>query len=121
MIFFRQDLFPVATMDEFQDSPPGSRVFNQFAWGGYLLYCCWPEIEVFIDGQTDFYGPDLTREYEQTISGRPDWNEVLSIYQIDWVLIEPDTALAQILAQSDIWREASRDDAAIVFVRDSGT
>lgn len=119
--FFRPDLFPVATMDVFGADPPGSRLFNQFAWGGYLLYCCWPEIEVFIDGQTDFYGPDLTREYDLTISGRPDWNEVLSIYQIDWVLIEPDTALAQILAQSDIWREASRDDAAIIFTRDPGT
>jgi hypothetical protein len=119
--FFSQDLFPVAMMDELEADPPGSRVFNQFAWGGYLLYCCWPEIEVFIDGQTDFYGPDLTREYEQTISGRPDWDDTLSNHQIDWVLIEPDTPLAQILSQSGDWREASRDKASVVFVKASNT
>ena len=119
--FFSQDLFPVATMDELGTNPPGSRVFNQFAWGGYLLYCCWPQIEVFIDGQTDFYGPELTKEYEQTVSGQPDWNGVLSKYQIDWVLVDPGTPLAQILSQSGDWREVSRDDAAAVFVNNPGS
>lgn len=115
--FFRQDLFPIETMDVLAAAPPGDRVFNQFAWGGYLLYCCWPDIEVFIDGQTDFYGPELTREYEETFTGRADWNEVLAAYQVDWVLIRPEAALAQVLAESDAWQEVSRDHSAAVFVR----
>ena len=119
--FFSTDLFPVAALDEIGVDPPGTRVFNQFAWGGYLLYCCWPDIEVFIDGQTDFYGPELTQEYDRTISGEPDWNKALSDYQIDWVLIESERPLAQILSQSDEWREVSRDDVAVVFVKDEGS
>lgn len=115
--FFSQELFPIETMDRLGTNPPGTRVFNQFAWGGYLLYCCWPDIDVFIDGQTDFYGPDLTREYEAAITGQPEWNQTLATNQVDWVLIAPDTALAQVLAESDGWREISRDQASVVFVR----
>ncbi len=115
--FFDQDLFPVETMAELGENPPGDRVLNQFAWGGYLLYCCWPEIEVFIDGQTDFYGPDLTREYEKAITGDPEWRDTLEKHAIDWVLVEPKTPLAQILTESSEWQELSQDGTASVFVR----
>jgi len=113
---FSSGSFPVQAVETVRESPPGDHVFNQFVWGGYLVYCCHPEIPVFIDGQTDYYGPELTREYDRAIRGLPGWREVFDKYDIDWVLISPDSGLAQVLAEADDWRERYRDDTAVVFV-----
>lgn len=113
---FSPDVFPVAAMGELGNDPPGERVFNQFEWGGYLLDCCWPQIEVFIDGQTDYYGPALTRQYDTAVNGAPGWQEVLETYGVDWVLVDVERPLAQLLAESSDWVERYRDDVAVVFV-----
>ncbi len=113
---FGNGFFPVDAVETIADDPPGERVFNQFVWGGYLVFCCHPEIPVFIDGQTDYYGPELTQEYDTAIRGRPGWQEVFEKYDIDWALIAPDTGLAQVLIESDEWVESYRDSTAVVFV-----
>jgi hypothetical protein len=113
---FSPDHFPKDAVARIGGVPPGQHIFNQFAWGGYLIYCCHPEIPVFIDGQTDHYGPDLTREYDEAIRGRPSWREVFAKYDVDWVLISPNTALAQILAEAADWSVSYRDDVSVVFV-----
>ncbi len=48
--------FPVKAVDYITTHPIEGNMFNEFTWGGYLLYRLWPEQKVFIDGQTDFYG-----------------------------------------------------------------
>jgi hypothetical protein len=55
--------FPVAAVNWLETHPQDGEMFNYFIWGGYLLYREWPDLQVFIDGQTDFYGETLSREY----------------------------------------------------------
>lgn len=116
---FGQPPFPVEAVRAASTDPPGERVFNQFIWGGYLVYCCHPDIPVFIDGQTDYYGPELTREYDEAIRGLPGWRDVFDEHRIDWVLIAPETGLAQVLTEADDWVESYRDETAVVFVPSS--
>jgi hypothetical protein len=66
-------VFPVEAVDWLEQHPPEGNGFNYFIWGGYLLYRSWPERTVFIDGQTDFYGEALTRQYVQVITLTGDW------------------------------------------------
>ena len=61
---FDTHVFPVQAVDWLKTNPQSGNVFNYFPWGGYLLYRDWPQTRVFIDGQTDFYGEALTRDYE---------------------------------------------------------
>ncbi len=75
---FSSRAFPVQAMDWAIANPPGERVFNYFPWGGYLLFRAWPDRQVFIDGQTDFYGEALTREYEKVITLEDGWEQVLA-------------------------------------------
>src|SRR6185312_7463977 len=35
-----------------------ARVFTYDQWGDYLIYRLYPKMKVFIDGRSDFYGPD---------------------------------------------------------------
>lgn len=112
---FKPSVFPIAALEVIGE-PPGERVFNFFIWGGYLEYCCHPAIPVFIDGQTDYYGTALTVEYDRAIRGLPEWRQVFADHQIDWVLIPPETGLAEVLTEADGWREVFRDQTAVVYV-----
>lgn len=116
---FSASVFPIKAMERFGDDPPGERPFHMFSWGGYLEYCCHPDVLVFIDGQTDIYGEELSREYVAAMSGEPEWRQVFDEHGVDWVLIEPDASLAQVLAESSDWAETYRDSTAVVFVPNS--
>jgi hypothetical protein len=113
---FSQRVFPVQAVDWMmaeQISGPG---FNYFTWGGYILYRTWPEQRVFIDGQTDFYGEDLTRQYETVITQSAGWREVLTEYSVRWVLMPVDALLVRALESEDGWRVRYQDPTAVVLV-----
>jgi hypothetical protein len=116
-VAFAADVFPVAAVQELQErgfSPPGP-VYNEFTWGGYLLYA-WPEVPVFIDGQTDFYGEQLTRDYRGIRFLQPGWQELMVQHGVRWVLVPPDAPIAGALGLLDDWAPIYRDDTAIAFV-----
>jgi hypothetical protein len=73
---------------------------------------------VFIDGQTDFYGADLTREYETALTAGEGWEAVLEKYKVAWVLMPPETRLAQALDEQAGWQELYRDETAVIFRRE---
>ena len=115
---FSDTYFPIAALEAIGEDAKNGRVFNEFQWGGYLEYCCWPDIPVFIDGQTDYYGSELTEKYDATIKGGPEWRNVFAEYQVDWVLISPEVGLTQVLSEADEWTETYRDEVSVVFALD---
>ncbi|MEN8144374.1 MAG: hypothetical protein ABFS14_05425 [Gemmatimonadota bacterium] len=110
------DVFPVEAVPWVQAERIEGRVFNQFTWGGYLLYSA-PEIPVFIDGQTDFYGEQLTRNYLTMLSAQPGWDSLLVKHQIDWTLTETKQPINEVLALRTDWQQVYKDSTATVFVR----
>ncbi len=116
---FSSEVFPVAAVEALLESEfelPGP-VYNEFGWGGYLLYRAWPSIPVFIDGQTDFYGEELTREYVHIRGLMPDWEALLAKYSVRWAIIPPEVALSQALAMNSDWHSVYSDSTAVVWVR----
>ncbi|MEE9208140.1 MAG: hypothetical protein V3U67_07190 [Gemmatimonadota bacterium] len=111
-----EEVFPVEAVLWVQTQKLEGRVFNQFTWGGYLLYAA-PEIPVFIDGQTDFYGEQLTRDYLTVVSAQPGWDSLLVEHQIDWTLTESKQPLNQVLDLRTDWERVYEDSTATVFVR----
>jgi hypothetical protein len=114
---FSSRVFPVQAMDWAIANPPGDRVFNYFPWGGYLLFRGWPDVTVFIDGQTDFYGEALTREYEAVITLADGWEQVLADHEVDWVIMPTDSRLVSALRQDAGWAEAYADETAVILRR----
>jgi hypothetical protein len=108
---------PVAAVRYLEAHPPQGNVFNQMSWGGYLLLEQWPRQRVFIDGQTDFYGEALTREYLDVALLAAGWEAVLDRHDVAWVLFPTDSALVRRLAVTPGWGTAFRDDQATVLVR----
>ncbi|HMN61051.1 MAG TPA: hypothetical protein PJ988_11840, partial [Anaerolinea sp.] len=114
---FNPSVFPVAAVTWLEDHPQTGEVFNYFPWGGYLLYREWPNLNVFIDGQTDFYGEALTRQYEQVLTLAPGWQDVLGEYRVGWVILPSNEALAQALADDPGWTQVYQDKTAVILRR----
>ena len=87
-----------------------------FPWGGYLLYRLWPENVVFIDGQTDFYGEELTREYEKVITLGDGWQTIIEDYRINWVLMPVDSVLIGELRNNGDWEIVFEDSTSAAAV-----
>ncbi len=95
-------------------------MFNHFIWGGYILYRMWPHETVFIDGQTDFYGEALMREYFDVIDLNATWEDVLDKHAVSWMLIPRNEGLAKYLysVDDDAWHVIYADETAVIFRRD---
>jgi len=112
---FNPQVFPVQAVDWLEDHPQQGNMFNEFNWGGYLLYRTWPEQLVFVDSQTDFYGEPLMRNYEKIITTQGDWQNLLDEYEVAWVIIPAKAPLTTILIGSDDWELLYRDEIAVIF------
>jgi hypothetical protein len=96
---------------------PG-QIFNDYNWGGYLIWKLYPERKVFIDGRADVYGDSFVFDYLRTYQGDRLWRANLDGFGIRTVLIEPDSALATLLRQEKGWRTAFEDQQAVIFTRE---
>jgi hypothetical protein len=111
---FDTRVFPVKAATYLETNPQNVKMFNEFNWGGYLLYRLWPEEQVFIDSQTDFYGEGLSREYVQVASLQLGWENILSKYDVEWVIMQPEQPLVGALLERD-WVTLYQDSTAIIL------
>jgi hypothetical protein len=111
---FDPTVFPVEAADFIEANPQQGNMFNDFNWGGYLLHRLWPQHKVFIDSQSDFYGEDLLREYDQIVSANGDWQDLLEKYHVDWVIVPVDSPLAERIESASNWEIIHHDNVAVV-------
>jgi hypothetical protein len=109
--------FPVLAADFLEQHSLGERVFAKDQWGGYLIYRFAGRTKVFVDGRSDFYGQDFLETYMQVLEVRPGWDAVLKRYDVRFVLVPPDNALASALQLSSDWKRVYGDRVADVFER----
>jgi hypothetical protein len=112
---YSQKYFPVKAVDWLGNNPPSGNVFNHFIWGGYLLHRLWPEELVFIDGQTDFYGEELSREYLLVTRGDVGWQDIIAHHQISWAIVPTDSLISRLLQNELDWKVAYQDETAVVL------
>jgi len=92
------------------------RVLNQDAFGGYLI---WRGIPVFIDGRAELYGEDFSLKYYRATFLK-DVNllfDVLKDYDIDAVLLNPDTPASSLLDRVEGWQRIYADKSSVLHVR----
>jgi hypothetical protein len=117
MFPFSSTFFPVAAANWIGQHPPKGNMLNDVNWGGYLLFRLWPGQRVFMDSQSDFYGEELSRQYEQLIAGRGTWRESLTQYRIGWVIVPASSGLAANLALEPSWKIMYEDSTARILAR----
>ncbi len=109
--------YPVAAADFIQRTDPPGRMFNQYGWGGYLVWRLYPRYPVFIYGDGALMGDAFLREYEHVEILRPDFLDILNKYQVDWVIFPSQGVVVTALRQSPEWAAVYRDSTAAIVMR----
>jgi hypothetical protein len=110
--------YPVAAADWLAAHPEvGTRMYNQYGWGGYLAYRFYPESNrrVFIFGEAALMGDDLLNDYEDVQTLRSDWKTLLDKYGVDYVIYNRGEALANVLATQSDWKLVYEDPEAVIY------
>jgi len=114
VIHYNENIYPVAAANWLEGHLQEGNGFNDFNWGGYLLYRLWPRQKVFIDSQTDFYGEELVKEYEQVITARKNWQSIIEKYGVEWAILPVSSPLSTALRDSG-WKPLYEDGTAVIF------
>ena len=107
---------PAAAVEAIQRANAGP-VFNDYDFGGYLVYAGVP---TFIDGRTELYGGDFTAAHHRavTLADMSGLFALLEKYRIGATLLSPATPAVQLLDRTPGWRRLYADDIAVVHIRD---
>jgi hypothetical protein len=114
------DSYPIGAADWLAAHPDvGTRMFNQYGWGGYLAYRFYPDPnrKVFIFGEAELMGDPLLNQYNDVQNLRPDWQQILDEYHVDYVIFNTGEALSNVLATQPEWKVAYQDKVAVIYVR----
>ena len=89
------------------------RIFNDYMWGGYLVYL---NIPVFIDGRADVYwkNSDVFEDQLDTVRLKKDPIDILKKYDVEQVIIPVDRPLDIYLKRAGAI-EIYRDDTAVIY------
>jgi hypothetical protein len=119
---FPGNKFPVVAFNRNASVLAGSpgapaRILTSDQWGDYLIYRQYPRQRVFIDGRSDFYGPEVGRKYLDLLNAQPDWEDIVQQYRFDLALLPIEWPLGQVLMRHPDWRVRYQDRQAILLER----
>lgn len=109
--------FPVAAVEFMRRNELPQPIFNEYAWGGYLIWKLYPDYRVYIDGRADVYGDRFLEEFLKTHDGIRNWRAPLDRYGIRTVMIEPAAPLTSLLREDTAWNKVFEDQQAVIFVK----
>lgn len=111
---------PVGAADWLAAHPEvGTRMFNQYAWGGYLADRFYPNPNrrVFVFSEGVLMGDHLLFDYRQVAAVDPGWRDLLDRAGVDYVVFETGSSLDQVLAAQPNWSLVYRDAMAVIYLR----
>lgn len=111
---FDASVFPIQTVPALA-AMMNSRIFTYDQWGDFLIYRFYPDVKVFMDGRSDFYGPEFVDNYLRVLNADHVWESCFNHYGINVVVLKPDAALAKVLKRCRNWKLVFDNGAVLVF------
>jgi hypothetical protein len=108
--------FPTELVHQHASQILASRVLTTDQWADYLIYVN-PRQKVFVDGRSDFYGPETGNKYIRLVNGGPDWQDLMRQYNFNLALLPQEMAIVQLLKTQPDWRVEAEDGKRILLVR----
>jgi hypothetical protein len=81
--------FPERAVEELSRWPDLGHLYNDVAWGGYLLWRLYPPRQVFVDARNEV-NPGLLHEIARARKSEAGWFALLDRYRIDGALVRYD-------------------------------
>lgn len=110
---------PVKATEFLMQAGIRGRMFNTYHYGGYLIYRLYPAQQVFIDGRADMYGDAFVKEYMEISAGGTNWEKQFDRYRIDYVLVQRDSPLRQLLLARGDFKLVYDDEVNSVLLKDN--
>ncbi|HEY3342856.1 MAG TPA: hypothetical protein VGK81_12595, partial [Anaerolineae bacterium] len=101
------------------NSQPDDLIFNEYSWGGYLIWNL-PEHKVYIDGRMpSWQTPDqhILEDYVHISDLAPDWMDTLLASHATLVLADKMSHLGAALSQVATFQLVYQDDVAVIYRR----
>jgi hypothetical protein len=111
---FDPERFPVHVVPVLERMGTG-KLFTTDQWGDYLIYRLYPNMRVYIDGRSDFYGNDFVNDYGKVLTADWSWTGILDRQGVTAVLLRADEGFAGVLKASPAWKVVYDDHKAILF------
>jgi hypothetical protein len=112
---FPSEIFPTTLVHAHEQQILHARVLTTDQWADYLIYLH-PEQKTFVDGRSDFFGPEIGNRFLHLMAGAPEWESVMKQYGFNLALIPSDVALAQLLKTRPEWKVEADDGKRILLV-----
>ncbi len=107
---------PVSAMAHVPAALLTQPVFNEYAFGGYLIF---KGVKPYIDGRADMYGDAFVNEYLAVAGGaEPDLDNTFKRWNIRWTILGAHEPLVAVLDRRPGWRRIYADAYAVVQARD---
>jgi hypothetical protein len=107
--------YPVLAVNYLSTLPGSTKLYNDFIWGGYLIYRLYPQQKVFIDGRADMYRVGVFEDSVIVQTANAGWSKVLDKYGVDTALTVSGGALDDALSHESGWSAGYRDNLAVVY------
>ncbi|MFA6981453.1 MAG: hypothetical protein WC243_00270 [Patescibacteria group bacterium] len=110
--------YPYEAVQFIKSSPPEGNMFNNYAWGGYLIWQL-PEYKTFIDGRMASWEKDGKRMLTiyKDIFDKPESNyDRPEFAEVAWVVVPTKSKLAGYLKEKG-WQIRYEDNIAVVAFR----
>lgn len=105
---------PVRAVAAIQEKHLSGPLYNDFGWGGYLLWSL--QQPVSVDGRAALYGDPRIDRSAGTWAGHPDWASDPQLKDAGTVIGPAGSPLTQLLRQDGRFRLVYEDKLAAVFV-----
>ena len=115
--YFDDKQFPVEAAAVIAERNIREPIFCPDQWGGYLIYRLYPQTEVLVDDRHDLYGSHFFKDYEKVMFVQAGWNKLLDEKNVNWLLLQKNSALETILGQTSGWKLIHGDGTAVLFQR----
>ena len=106
---------PVAAVDAIQQQGLSGKLFNDYDWGGYLIWRL--RQPVSIDGRSALHGDIRIARNVDTWMGKPDWASDPDLVAAGLVIGPTNLPLTQLLRLDADFKLVYEDKVATVFVR----
>ena len=110
-----KERFPALAVEYMKEHNLQGSLFNEYSWGGYLLWTRYPDNLIFIDGRADIYEDKVLPEYMRIMKLRPDAYALLLKYNPKYVLLPPGAPINLLLEAKGDWKIRYRDNVALLY------
>ena len=105
---------PAGAVDFLRREGRRGTLWNEYVWGGYLIWHLYPQFRVSIDGRMAVYGPERFAEHLRVTELEPGWQDVLARLQADAAIVRSGSPLVAALRASG-WIVRYEDSVATVL------